>query len=380
MIKYCRFRLIRIVDLVLIFLIASPISAKVSFNKALWIVRDHITTKSSIDEIINFAEENSYNVLFVQVRGRGDAYYSSKLVPRTHLLKDNLFDPLKYILKKVKDKDIEIHAWMNVYYLWSSHQKPSQNDHLLLNHPDWLDNKTPDFMDVSSMLNLMVKNKKINGEGFYLAPTHPEVDAHLQNVVTELLQNYQLNGIHFDYIRYHALGWGMNPVGLKRFLSHSSSMPGLPSLNLKNKPQYSEFKKSAISEFLRKSSIRIKAYQPNCTISAAVKPNLESAHVNFGQAWDLWLDEGYIDWAIPMNYTRENKLFKDNIISMKKGLNSNMINNVIMGIGIYNQNYKSAGQKIIETKKSNFGGVSIFSYTVFKNDPSYSKKINKYID
>ena len=126
--------------------------------------------------------------------------------------------------------------------------------------------------------------------------------------------------------------------------------------------------------------MRIKAYQPNCIISAAVKPNLESAHENFGQEWDLWLDKGYIDWAIPMNYTRENKLFKDNIISMKKGLNSNMINNVIMGIGIYNQNYKSAGLKIIETKKSNFGGVSIFSYTVFKNDPIYSKKINKYID
>ena len=85
-------------------------------------------------------------------------------------------------------------------------------------------------------------------------------------------------------------------------------MPGLPSLNLKNKPQYSEFKKSAISEFLRKSSMRIKAYQPNCIISAAVKPNLESAHKNFGQEWDLWLDKGYIDWAIPMNYTRENKL------------------------------------------------------------------------
>ena len=144
-----------------------------------------------------------------------------------------MFDPLQYILKKVKNKNIKIHAWMNVYYLWSSHQKPSQNDHLLLNHPEWLDNKTPDFMDVFSMLNLMEKNKKINGEGFYLAPTHPEVDAHLQNVVTELLQNYQLDGIHFDYIRYHAFGWGMNPVGLKRFLSHSSSMPGLPSLNLK---------------------------------------------------------------------------------------------------------------------------------------------------
>ena len=380
MVKYHRIGLIRVAVATLIFLTAYPIKAKEFFNKALWVVRDHMTSKSSIDEIIQFAEKNSYNVLFVQVRGRGDAYYLSKLVPRTHLLKKNEFDPLQYILKKVKNKNIKIHAWMNVYYLWSSNQKPLQSDHLLLNHPEWLDNKTPDFIDVEKMLKLMEKNIKINGEGFYLAPTHPEVDAHLQNVVTELLQNYQLDGIHFDYIRYHAFGWGMNPIGLNSFLNHSSTMPGLPSLNLQNKPKFSDFKKSAITKFLEKSSMRIRAYQPNCTISAAVKPNLESAHNNFGQEWDLWLEKGYIDWAVPMNYTRVNKIFKENISSMKQGLEADLIENIIMGIGVYNQNYKSAGQKIIETQKNNFGGVSIFSYTVFKTDPIYSKKLNKYMD
>ena len=77
----------------------------------------------------------------------------------------------------------------------------------------------------------------------------------------------------------------------------------------------------------------VRAYQPNCIISAAVKPNLESAHNSFGQEWDLWLDKGYIDWAVPMNYTRENKIFKENISSMKKGLDSELIQNIIMGIG-----------------------------------------------
>ena len=364
----------------LIFLCNCPINAEPFYNRALWVVRDHIISKKSVDNIIEFAETNDYNELFIQIRGRGDAYYSSKLVPRTHLLRENNFDPLQYILKKTKDKNIKIHAWMNVYYLWSSDQNPTQNDHLLLNHSEWLDNKAPDFIDVPHMLMLMKNNNKINGEGFYLAPTHPEVDAHLQNVVTELLQNYQLDGIHFDYIRYHAFGWGMNPTGLKIFLNHSSSMPGLPSLDLQNKPKFSEFKKLAISKFLKNASMRIRAYQPNCIISAAVKPNIELAHKNFGQEWDTWLDNGYIDWAVPMNYTRENKTFKKNILSIKQGISPDLIDNVIMGIGIYNQNYKSAGQKIIETKKNKFSGVSIFSYTVFKKDPSYSKKLNKYMD
>ena len=115
--NYDSTKFIRVVITTLIFFIAYPINGKEFFNRALWIVRDHITSKRSIDEVIQFAESNKYNVLFVQIRGRGDAYYSSKLVPRTHLLKKNDFDPLQYILKKVKNRNIKIHAWMNVYYL-----------------------------------------------------------------------------------------------------------------------------------------------------------------------------------------------------------------------------------------------------------------------
>ena len=119
--------------------------------------------------------------------------------------------------------------------------------------------------------------------------------------------------------------------------------------------------------------MRIKAYQPNCTISAAVKPNLSSAHKNFGQEWDLWLDKGYIDWAVPMNYTRENKVFKNNILSMKKSLSPDMYRKIIMGIGVYNQGIKSAGQKVVETKKDNFGGISIF-LTLFLNLIHHTQK------
>ena len=91
--------------------------------RALWIVRDHMVTSESIDKVLQFAENNNYNHLFVQIRGRGDAYYTSKIVPRSHLLQKSDFDPLAYILKITKNKNnLKIHAWMNVYYLWSSKQ------------------------------------------------------------------------------------------------------------------------------------------------------------------------------------------------------------------------------------------------------------------
>ena len=162
---------------------------------------------------MEFAERNNYNHLFVQIRGRGDAYYTSRVVPRSHLLAGTDFDPLAYIIKKARHYNIAIHAWFNVYYLWSSLDLPVQQDHLLYTQTTWLDTEFPDPINVQQTMEAVKQNKNANGEGFYLAPTHPEVEAHLQNVITELVQNYKIDGIHFDYIRYHrkaGLGWRSN--------------------------------------------------------------------------------------------------------------------------------------------------------------------------
>ena len=374
------YRQLRRATLVALLFFSNPNLSAESFNvRALWVVRDYIITKVQIDNMLKFAMENNYNHIFVQIRGRGDAYYDSKLVSRTHLLKGNSFDPLKYILNKTKGSSLKIHAWINVYYVWSSPQKPINNNHVLLNHPDWLDNNIPDQMNVKVMLDKMRKDRKINGEGFYLAPTHPEVDAHLQNIITEILQNYRLDGIHFDYIRYHNTGWGMNPTGLKFFLNHSNSMPGLPSLSIQDKPSFSEFKRQAITNFIKNASTRIRAYQPDCIVSAAVKPNINNAKNNFGQEWDFWLKNSYIDWAVPMNYSGKSSIFEKNIEIIISNIPKRYINRIIMGIGAYNQDSNSAGKKIATTGKYDFGGISIFSYTVFDKNPNYANQIFNYL-
>ena len=76
---------------------------------------------------------------------------------------------------------------------------------------------------------------------------------------------------------------------------------------------------AAITKFLNKASMRIKAYQPKCIISAAVKPNLFNARNTFGQEWDVWLASGYIDWAVPMNYSNENRKFESNLKIIQDG-------------------------------------------------------------
>ena len=65
--------------------------------KALWVVRDYLTQKHLIDEVLYFANKNDFNHIFVQVRGRGDAYYNSEIVPKSHLVETD-FDPLDYLI------------------------------------------------------------------------------------------------------------------------------------------------------------------------------------------------------------------------------------------------------------------------------------------
>ena len=75
--------------------------------KALWIVRDHMTNPDLIDEALGFAENNGFNHIFAQVRGRGDSFYNSKFVPKSILVDPN-FDPLNYLINKCKRKNIKV--------------------------------------------------------------------------------------------------------------------------------------------------------------------------------------------------------------------------------------------------------------------------------
>ena len=80
-----------------------------------------------------------------------------------------------------------------------------------------------------------------------------------------------------------------------------------------------------------------------------------------------------------MNYTSNSDIFEKNIRIIKDNLPKKYLKKIMMGIGVYNQNYKSSLKKIEITKNYDLLGYSVFSYTSLKNDKSYSEKFNKLI-
>ena len=342
-------------------------------SRYLWVVRNSITTKADIDNMIEFATLNRFNNLLVQVRGRGDAYYKSNLVPKSNLIKDVDFDPLAYLIPLAKEKGIRIHAWVNTYLLWSSRVMPVQKNHILKTNPDWMDQNT------QKKINISIEMKKFNGgkngiEGFYMAPNHPKVNSYLLTVFNDLIQNYDLDGLHLDYVRFHDSDYGQNPIALYNF-QKEIGVSDLISFNASQSSQWNDYRRKAVTDLVRETKNLIQTVKPNISLTAAVKPNLYQARERFFQEWDVWLAAGYLDKAIVMNYTKDLKDFAANIDIMYDNLPSKYRKKIVMGIATYNQSPKYVIDKLKYTRVTRFNAVSFFSYTVMQKDPLYFKSI-----
>ena len=346
-------------------------------SKCIWILRDSLTSPKKIEKAFNYAYTSGFNKVFIQIRGRGYAFYNSTLVPKNPLVGEN-FDPLDYSIQLGKKLNIEVHAWFNTYILWSSTYQPENIDHLYFTKKNWTEANTYGKMDHT--INL--QSPKIpNWEGVYLSPLHPEVNFYLQTLINEIINNYDVDGIHFDYIRYQDEIYGYNIEGRNKFEDLYSIDPtdiakGIISTRFgwsqefvdSTKNIWDKFRQDAITNFLRLISESVINSGKDIQISAAVKPNLLIAKKRFFQDWDTWLNDGLLDFVVPMNYYADIKNFNNDLQIMKYFIDEKLHNNIIMGIATYNQSSEDAADKILISRLNGFSGVSIFSYDAHKNN------------
>ena len=126
------------------------------------------------------------NTVLAQVRPFGDALYPSRLYPWSHLCtgtqgQDPGFDPLDILITEAHVRGLSLEAWVNPYRLRASAAQPAAlaPSNLACTHPDW------------------VWTDRDTG-GLYLNPACPEAAHYVVQGVAELVQNYPVDGIHFD--------------------------------------------------------------------------------------------------------------------------------------------------------------------------------------
>ncbi len=143
--------------------------------------------KAEADEIISNCRDLGFNAIFLQVRPASDAIYKSSIFPWSQYLTgsqgtapDNDFDPLEYWVSKCHENNIELHAWINPY-------RATRNSNGL----DSLANSNPAKQHPEYMVRYSDGN-------YYYNPALPEVRQLLVDGVMEIVNNYNVDGIHMD--------------------------------------------------------------------------------------------------------------------------------------------------------------------------------------
>ncbi|MFC1528473.1 glycoside hydrolase family 10 protein [Candidatus Latescibacterota bacterium] len=347
--------------------------------RGLWVVRDTITSSEEVRTLVDFADKHHFNVLFVQVRGRGDAFYQSYFVPGP----DNYpsipdsFDPLEEVITLAHTRNIEVHAWFNMYLTWSSDKLPVHPDHPLNKHPEW-------FMvskDGKSMATCSIEDiRNENVEGRYLSPVLEEVRGYLSRVITEVIVTYNVDGIHLDYVRYPGREYDFHPKIRQDFSERYGVDPhkvvwgdGQYDPTLMYLGMWVESRAEQIDEQVKSIKRRIKLVDSNIRLSAAVKPHADEAYYHFGQNWVGWLNEGIVDFVVTMSYFPETeKLFE----VMSANVKSADRKKIIGGIGTYLVTPEKTADQISLIRQMDLLGYCLFSYTVFLENSQYGKRLD----
>jgi len=350
--------------------------------RGLWVVRDTIATPEGVRKLVEFADANDFNVLFVQVRGRGDAYYHSYFVPgpegRPQI--PDLFDPLEEVIRQAHERNIEVHAWFNMYFTWSDDSPPSDPDHPLNSHPEWfmvsLGGLSMAYCPIDS-----VRNETC--EGRYLSPMIEEVRGYLSRVVTEVLVTYNVDGVHLDYVRYPGRDFDFHPrveYDFSRLYGVDPRDVAYGNIVVDPMLQYLgkwvEYRAWQIDRQVKSIKKRISLVDPGIRLSAAVKAHADEAYYQFGQNWAGWLEEGILDFVVTMSYYPDTNTYHE---VMEANFEKVDPRRIVGGIGVYRINPVRAAEQIRLVRRLGLLGYCFFSYTTFLEDPSLARTLSSLV-
>lgn len=151
--------------------------------------------RAALRAILDHNVATGMNAAFLQVRSQSDALYPSNLEPWSYYLTNNqgsapapAWDPLQFAIDESRKRGLEFHAWINPYRAVANTATESNTaqyaaNHVSRTHPEWM---------------LQVGTVKI------LNPGLAGVREHVTRVIMDIVERYDVDGIHFDDYFYPA--------------------------------------------------------------------------------------------------------------------------------------------------------------------------------
>lgn len=256
--------------------------------------------KELLKEKLDFVEKNNMNTVFFQVRPMGDALYKSNYSPWSRYLtgelgKDPGYDPLEFAIEEAHKRGIELQAWFNPFRIDSNSQNFDLTDYI---------SKLLEESPLKKNLNWIVKYDKYT----YLDIGIPEVREYVINLIIEVVDKYNIDGIILDDYFYPY------PVEGVEFSDKSTYEKYGQEFNSKE-----DWRRNNVDNFIYELNKKIK--EKNSNLKFGVSPfgiwrngesiggsntrglsSYEDIYVNSRK----WIKEGYLDYIVPQIYWQFN--------------------------------------------------------------------------
>ncbi|MBI3920528.1 MAG: family 10 glycosylhydrolase [Armatimonadetes bacterium] len=256
---------------------------------------------------------NGFNAIFPFVGSAGLAYFPNKHLPVSEGVKQGR-DPLKECVRVAHEAGLQVHAWFIAWYL---------------------------HLATRETLNAMRNQDRLQvdaagGTTNWLCPSRPENLSMVREALVDLARNYDLDGIHFDYLRF--------PDKHYCFCNHCKEQfqkdAGVTVTNFveevttgRYQSEFESWRREQVTRLVREVASGARQARPGIKISAAVFGGFSSARRSQAQDAMDWATRGYVDFLCPMNYTNDLQKLEKLTAEQKNAINGKVP--LIAGLGVF---------------------------------------------
>lgn len=230
--------------------------------------------KAELRNIFSNLKKANFNAVVFQVISMADAMFKSDYLPWAKQLTgvsqgtDPGYDPLAYAVEIAKEFGLELHAWINPLRI-------GKKSELCDNHPAILN---PEWSQTYK-------------DNLYWDPAVPEFRQFLSNIVTELMTNYDIDGIHIDDYFY--------PSGLK---NNNDTWDDTKMFQLYGSDKtLNVWREENIDKIVQGLYNSVKSVDPTALFGVSPQGKLENTRALYADPI-TWMKEGYIDYLTPQIY------------------------------------------------------------------------------
>ena len=331
-------------------------------TRAIWITKDDLYKgKDHMIDLYDQLSSAGFNTVCIPTLYRGMVTYpfSKYLTQDPEIKKQDNRDYLYWLINQAHKRGFMVEAWPE-YGFYAYYTKDAALDR----SKGTILNKNKDLMAIDADRGTFLHNTSW-GDYYSLCPSNPKSQEIMIKLYTEMVNKYEFDALNLDRIRYPNINFCFCAYCKEHFRQDSGFE--LSKANLENNPdarkEFLVWRKQQVNHFMFKLRQELDKYRPDLLVTADVWPPNEIE--DKGQDWPTWIQNGYIDIAIPMMYGENIQHDVEASLALVSTSHS-----IVAGIAAEGNSTPILSGQIELSRKRNLGGVTIW----------YSGKIAEHLD